>query len=86
MKNVKFTLLAVLAIIATSACSQNKSKNNMEKKNVLVVYFSATGTTRKRLSSWQKSQGQTYARLLRHNHTPVLTSTGTTRNLAVRWK
>lgn len=45
MKNVKFTLLAVLAIIATSACSQIKSKNNMENK-ILVVYFSATGTTK----------------------------------------
>ena len=39
-------LLAVLTVFAASACSQNKSQNIMEKKKVLVVYFSATGTTR----------------------------------------
>lgn len=44
MKRIKIALLAVLTIIAASACSQNKN-DNMEKK-VLVVYFSATGTTR----------------------------------------
>ena len=38
--------MAVIAIVAASACSQSKSKDNMEKKNVLVVYFSATGTTK----------------------------------------
>ena len=36
----------MLTIFAASACSQNKSQNIMEKKKVLVVYFSATGTTR----------------------------------------
>ena len=45
MKHVKILLLAVLTIVAASACSQNKSQNIMEKKKVLVVYFSATGTT-----------------------------------------
>ena len=45
MKHLKILLLAVLTIFAASACSQNKSQNIMEKKNVLVVYFSATGTT-----------------------------------------
>ena len=38
--------MAVLTIFAASACSQNKVPKTMEKKNVLVVYFSATGTTR----------------------------------------
>lgn len=46
MKRIKIILLAVIAIVAASACSQSKSKDNMEKKNVLVVYFSATGTTK----------------------------------------
>ena len=46
MKSIRIILLAVLAIVAATACSQNKSKDNMEKKNVLVVYFSATGTTK----------------------------------------
>ena len=46
MKHVKILLLAVLTIVAALACSQNKSQNIMEKKKVLVVYFSATGTTR----------------------------------------
>ena len=46
MKYLKYLLLAVLTVFAASACSQNKSQNIMEKKKVLVVYFSATGTTR----------------------------------------
>ena len=46
MKHLKILLLAVLTVFAASACSQNKVKNKMEKKKVLVVYFSATGTTR----------------------------------------
>ena len=46
MKYLKIFLLVVLTIFAASACSQNKVKKTMEKKKVLVVYFSATGTTR----------------------------------------
>ena len=46
MKYLKIFLLAVLTVFAASAFSQNKSQNIMEKKKVLVVYFSATGTTR----------------------------------------
>ena len=46
MKHLKYLLLAVLTVFAASACSQNKVKKTMEKKKVLVVYFSATGTTR----------------------------------------
>ena len=46
MKRIKIILLAVMAIVAASACSQSKSKDDMEKKNVLVVFFSATGTTK----------------------------------------
>ena len=45
MKHLKILLLAVLTVFATSAFSQNKTQNIMEKKKVLVVYFSATGTT-----------------------------------------
>ena len=45
MKHLKILLLAALTIFAASACSQNKVKKTMEKKKVLVVYFSATGTT-----------------------------------------
>ncbi|MDD6832489.1 MAG: flavodoxin [bacterium] len=45
MNHLKFLLLAVLTIVAASACSQNTEKKTMEKKKVLVVYFSATGTT-----------------------------------------
>ena len=45
MKYLKIFLLAVLTVFAASACSQNKTQNIMEKKKVLVVYFSATGTT-----------------------------------------
>ena len=45
MKHLKILLLAVLTVFAASACSQNKVKNKMEKEKVLVVYFSATGTT-----------------------------------------
>ena len=36
----------MLSIFAVSACSQNIEKQTMEKKKILVVYFSATGTTR----------------------------------------
>lgn len=46
MKHLKILLLAVMTIFATSACSQNKEIKTMEKKKILVVYFSATGTTR----------------------------------------
>ena len=46
MKHLKIFLLAVLTVFAASACSQNKVKKTMEKKKVLVMYFSATGTTR----------------------------------------
>ena len=46
MKHLKILLLAVLTVFAASACSQNIVKKTMEKKKVLVVYFSATGTTR----------------------------------------
>ena len=46
MNHLKYLLLAVLSVLAASACSQNTEKKTMEKKKVLVVYFSATGTTR----------------------------------------
>ena len=46
MKHLKIFLLAVLTVFAASAFSQNKTQNIMEKEKVLVVYFSATGTTR----------------------------------------
>ena len=46
MKHLKILLLAVLTVFAASAFSQNKTQNIMEKEKVLVVYFSATGTTR----------------------------------------
>ena len=45
MKYLKIFLLAVLTVFAASAFSQNKTQNIMEKKKILVVYFSATGTT-----------------------------------------
>lgn len=46
MRLIRNLLLVVLPLLSVSACSQSKSKNIMETKNVLVVYFSATGTTR----------------------------------------
>lgn len=46
MRSISIILLAVLAMIAVSACSQSNSKVSMEKKKAIVVYFSATGTTR----------------------------------------
>lgn len=46
MNALRALLLAVLTLVCTSACSQSKTKESMEKKQVLVVYFSATGTTR----------------------------------------
>ena len=46
MKHLKIFLLDVLTVFAASAFSQNKTQNIMEKEKVLVVYFSATGTTR----------------------------------------
>ena len=46
MNHLKILLLAVLTVFAALACSQNKVKKTMEKKKVLVMYFSATGTTR----------------------------------------
>ena len=46
MKHLRIWILAVLTIFAASACSQNIEKQTMEKKKILVVYFSATGTTR----------------------------------------
>ena len=36
----------MLTIFAVSACSQNKTISTMDKKKVLVVYFSATGNTK----------------------------------------
>ncbi|MGM9783565.1 MAG: flavodoxin [Candidatus Cryptobacteroides sp.] len=45
MKHLKYLLLAVLTILTASAYSQNKVKQTMEEKKILVVYFSATGTT-----------------------------------------
>lgn len=50
MNILKTTFLAVLTFLSVSAFPQNKSKENMGKKNVLVVYFSATGTT------WQAAE------------------------------
>ena len=46
MNHLKILLLSVLTVFSALAFSQNKSQNIMEKKKVLVVYFSATGTTR----------------------------------------
>ena len=46
IKYLKITLLAVLTVFCTSACSQSKPRSNMEKKKVLVVFFSATGNTK----------------------------------------
>ena len=45
MNHLKYLLLAVLCVLAASACSQNVEKKTREKKKVLVVYFSATETT-----------------------------------------
>ena len=50
MNILKTIFLAVLTFLSVSAFPQNKSKENMGKKNVLVVYFSATGTT------WQAAE------------------------------
>ena len=36
----------MLTLFAASACSQNNPQKTMEKKKVLVVFFSATGTTK----------------------------------------
>ena len=44
MKKIIIMLLALLTI-SLSACSQKKIETNMKQK-VLVVYFSATGTTK----------------------------------------
>ncbi len=57
MKSIKIILLAVLTIVAASACSQSKSKENMEQKKVLVVYFSATGTTKHVAEQLAKATG-----------------------------
>ena len=46
MTHLKIFLLAVLTVFAASAFSPDKTQNIMEKEKVLVVYFSATGTTR----------------------------------------
>lgn len=45
MKLYKTILMAAIAISSLSACSQNKQKDMNENKT-LVVYFSATGTTK----------------------------------------
>ena len=50
MNHLKILLLAVLSVLAASVCSQNKSQNIMEKKKVLVVYFSATGGTTRQVA------------------------------------
>ena len=42
---LKIAIMAVLAMISASACSQSKTNGNMDNK-ILVAYFSATGTTR----------------------------------------
>ncbi len=47
MNLLKTIFLAVLTFLSVSAFPQNDSKKNMEKKNVLVVYFSAMGTTKR---------------------------------------
>ncbi|MGM9843511.1 MAG: flavodoxin [Muribaculaceae bacterium] len=47
MKGIKIILLAVLVFISAAACSQSKTTKVMDDKKVLVVYFSATGTTKK---------------------------------------
>lgn len=46
MNFCKVILSAMFALLATTACSQNKTEKQMENKKVLVVYFSATGTTK----------------------------------------
>ena len=46
MKHLGLILLAMLTVFAASACSQSNKTNTMEKKKVLVVYFSATGNTK----------------------------------------
>ena len=38
-------LMAAFTAMSVSACSHKSDNNMMEKKKVLVVYFSATGTT-----------------------------------------
>ena len=57
MKHLKFYLFAVLTVFAASVCSQNKTKGTMEKKKVLVVYFSATGTTKQVAKQIAQSAG-----------------------------
>lgn len=46
MNFFKTILSATLALFTTTACSQNKTEKQMENEKTLVVYFSATGTTK----------------------------------------
>ncbi len=62
MKRIKILLVAVLTIIAATACSQSKPKDNMEKKNILVVFSLPQAPLSMRLRSWHGLQGQTSVR------------------------
>lgn len=48
MNRMRTILLSALAVVAVclTACAQTKEKKEMNGKKVLVVYFSATGTTK----------------------------------------
>ena len=46
MRKIKFTLLAILSVLTVTAYSQVNNTKKMEKKQIMVAYFSATGTTK----------------------------------------
>ncbi len=79
-------LMAALTAMSVSACAHKSDNNMMEKKKVLVVYFSATGTTASAAQILAKQPMAHSAKSYRKKLTRPPTSTGTTSSRAVRWK
>ena len=52
MIKIKFTLLAILSVLTVTAYSQVNNTKKMEKKQIMVAYFSATGTTKQVATKW----------------------------------
>ena len=84
-------LLIIISLWAgINACApknNNKEiKSSQTMNKTLVVYFSATGTTKAAATQLAKEKMQICLKLFLHNLTPMPTLTGKTNNRVPLWK
>lgn len=90
MKKIAF-IMAALLMISLSGCAQknqtqNQGKENKEMNKTLIVYFSATGTTKAAAQKLANSTMPTSMKSPQRCRTPMPISTGATKTHVPRWR